>query len=132
MPSMANITVKAADGTTDVTYTAKTASAGDKIAAVWTNDAASGIIGYRPKFMAMTRNNGSNNARILEASLALPVIFDPGTGVFIKLATVVCDVRAVIPTNVDVDDVKEGFAQFGNLLVSTLMRQVAETGYSPT
>lgn len=41
MPNMANITVKKADGTTDVVYTALTPSAGDKTSARWSLTASS-------------------------------------------------------------------------------------------
>lgn len=132
MPSMANITVKGSDGTTDVVYVSKTASAGDKIPAVWTADAENPIPGFRPKFQVQTRNNGSNNARLFESVFTYPISYNDLNGVTVKQATMTLDVRGVLPSNVDAGSVQEGFVQAGNLLVSTLIRQVGETGYAPT
>jgi len=50
MPSMANITVKKNDGTTDATYTALTPSAGDKVSAQWRNNSQSTIAANRAAY----------------------------------------------------------------------------------
>ena len=71
MPSMADITVKN-KANVDVVYVAKVPSAGDKTPARWTADALHGIAGFRPSFTTGTRNNSSQNARVLEANYAFP------------------------------------------------------------
>lgn len=130
MPSMANITVKNA-ANVDVVYVAKTASAGDKSPARWTVDAANPIAGFRPVFQVQTRDNGSNNGRVFESTLRFPVL-STVAGVDQKDATVPFEVRGTLPTNVDSAKVKDAFVQLGNLLVSALVRDVADTGYAPT
>lgn len=120
MPSMA-----------DVTYVAKVASAGDKIPAKWTRDAAHAIAGFRPWMTVNTRDNGPKNARIVEAVYNLPVI-QAINGVDTIVARVPINLAATLPQNVDAAQVYDAIFQATNLFVSTLMRSVYQTGYSPT
>lgn len=130
MPSMANITVKNA-AAADVVYVAATPSSGDRNAARWRLNAASAIIGHRPEFSLTTRDNGSRNARAIAGSFKFPVV-GIVDGVPTVLATVPLTFEGVLPTNVDNTVVADGFTQFGNLLVSALVRQSAQDGYAPT
>ena len=82
MAQISDITVKKADGTTDVVYVAATPSAGDKSPAVWTQNAFSGIQGFRPRFEVQTQDNGAGNVRQMRPSTA--------TRVFIRIAPLVC------------------------------------------
>jgi hypothetical protein len=130
MPSMANITVQnAAAGS--VVYTAATASAGDRSPAVWRATAASAIIGHRPRFQLSTRDNSRQNGRVFEASFSFPIVESIG-GIDTVTAKVPLQVSGTLPTNVDSADVEDAFVQFGNLLVSTLIRASAAEGYAPT
>jgi hypothetical protein len=52
MPALADITVKMADGTTNITYTGIVPSAGDKTPAVWRSNSVGGSIGQRPELRA--------------------------------------------------------------------------------
>lgn len=131
MPSMANITVKDT-ANVDVTYVAKTPSAGDRSSAVWTLDAASPVIGLRPKYQVLTRNNGPGNARLFESSFAGPVVQTDANGNDYRAALVGINVSATLPTNVDADAVYEWAYQHGNLLTSALIRAVQQDGYAPT
>lgn len=64
MPSMANIIIKKADGTTDITYTALTPSSGDKVPAQWRVESIGTVAGNRPTFMIQTRFSADKQARI--------------------------------------------------------------------
>lgn len=132
MPSMANIAVLNNAGG-NVTYTAAAPSAGDKSPAVWRQNAASEVVGLRPSFAVMTRDNAKRNGRILEGQYRFPIFTtDTTTGQKVLLATVPLSVTGTLPTNVDAVQVKDAFVQFGNLLVSALMRSVVEDMYAPT
>lgn len=131
MPSMANITVKASNGTTDVVYVAKTPSAGDTIPCRWTVDAASAIPSHRPTLTAVFRDNGPKNGRTFRISGTYPII-ETINGVPTILARVPLDWNGVLPTNVDAAKVKEGVYQFGNLAVSVMVRSMLEEGYGAT
>jgi hypothetical protein len=127
---MANITVKN-QANADVIYVNAVPSAGDKSPARWTQDAASAIHGFRPVFQVMTRDNGAKNARVMEGSLKFPII-ETIEGRPTQTALVPFSFSVTLPTNVDANLVAEAFHQAGNLLVSTLIRQVAVTGFAPT
>lgn len=133
MPNMANITVKKADGTTDVTYTASTPSAGDKSPAIWTQNSFSTIQGFRPRLEIGTQNNGANTIRQMRVKYSYPSLFtDTTTGLQKLLKTVGFDGICYMPKDLTTTEWKEAWAQLGNLLASTLVRSVAEEGYAPT
>lgn len=130
MPSMANITVLNASAA-NVIYVAAVPSAGDTSAARWNQNAASGIAGFRPTFTSITRDNGNNTGRRLTVNYMFPVVETVG-GVDTITAKVTASSTILLPTNVAVSSVKNGYVQFANLLASPLMVAVAEEGYSPT
>lgn len=133
MPNMANITVKMANGTTDVTYNASTPSAGDKSPAIWTQNAYSGVQGFRPRFELQTQNNGAGTIRQMRVKFSYPVLYTDATTSLQKvLKSVGFDGVVYLPKEMTTNDWKEAFAQLGNLLSSTLVRSAAEEGYSPT
>lgn len=130
MPSMANITVKNA-ANADVVYTAAVPSAGDRSPARWTANGSTAIIGHRPFLEVKTRSNGNNTGRIIEGQYIFPIT---GTvnGATVLLARVPGAFSFTMPTNVDSALASDGFVQFGNLIVSALIRAAAAEGYAPT
>lgn len=130
MPDMANITVQDA-AAANVVYVKKTASAGDRSPAKWTQDAAHAVPGFRPRFEMTTRDNGNKNGRIIEGNYGFPIVATVN-GVDTLLATVPLQFNGTLPTNVDATKVNDAFVQFGNLLVAALVRAAAAEGYAPT
>lgn len=134
MASIADITVKKADGTTNVTYVAATPSAGDKSPAVWTQNAFSGVQGLRPRFEMSTENNGSNTLRQVRFRFFYPSLYtDANTGLS-KLNRSIEFNNGVLflPKDITTTEWTEAWAQLGNLLVSTAVRDSIATGYAPT
>lgn len=132
MPSMANIIIQNAFAA-NVTYTAVTPSAGDRVAAVWRQNAASEVMGLRPTLTVLTRDNARKNGRVLDIGYKMPIFYtDTTTGQKVLLATVPLSVFGTLPTNVDTALINDAFVQFGNLLVSTLIRSVALEQAAPT
>lgn len=130
MPNMANITVKS-KANTDVVYVAKVSSAGDKSPARWSADALSPIVGFRPVFEAATRDNGDKSGRRLDLSYKFPVTRTQD-GITSQTSVVPMSASVLLPTTVDGAIPDDAFVQFGNLMVSALIREVAATGYAPT
>lgn len=130
MPSMANISVQNKAAAT-VVYVAATPSAGDRSPAVWRLSAASAVIGNRPKFQLLTRDNSRGNGRVFQASFSFPIL-QTIAGAETVVAKVPLSVEGTLPTNVDNTLVEDAFVQFGNLLVSALIRASASEGYAPT
>lgn len=132
MPSMANIAVND-NAAVSRTYTAATPSAGDRSPAVWRRNDVSGQLAARPRFTMMTRDNAKQNGRVVEIRMSYPVIHaDATTGLDVVDAVIPLVVQGTLPTNVDASSVIDAFVQFGNLLVSTLIRSAIEEGYAPT
>lgn len=132
MPSMANITVKKADGTTDIVYTAASPSSGDTVPAIWRQNGPT-TLGFRPKFSLLLRDNAAKNGRVYDGYLEFPVTqTDTGSGLTSLAAKVFVRFNGTLPTNVPLADVKEAIYQGGNLFVSSLVRAACEEGYAPT
>lgn len=130
MPTMANITVKNKAGT-DVIYVAKVPSAGDRTPAQWMQDAASGVVQYRPAFAMGTKNSGDGRKRIADINAVFPVTVTENG--IVKLADkIVFQGSFQLSKTVDTVANEEAIVQFGNLLVSTLIRQALTDGYAPT
>jgi len=131
MPQMANITVKASNGTTDVVYNAQTPSSGDKVAARWAVELAHAIPAFRPILTMRTQDNGPKTARAVDIELSFPIIVTENS-VDRKAATVPIKVHATLPTNVSSVAVKEPIYQIGNLVSAALIRAAMEAGFAPT
>lgn len=133
MPNMADITVKKADGTTNVTYVKKAPASGDRTYAVWTADAESAIHAHRPELKMSTRSNqnGAKPGRIATVVYKRPVV-ETVAGVATVVATIPMRMEITLPTNVDSSKVSEGIAQGANLLVSALIQASLNEGFAPT
>lgn len=129
MPTMANITVKAANGTTDVVLVAKTPSFGDKSNAVWAIDAASSIRSMRPQFTSTTLWNGPKTARRAIQAVDWPVVRN-----IESVETIVhrclASANVLIPTGLTDAEIAEFVHVTGNFLVSNLIREVQKSGYN--
>lgn len=133
MPTMANITVKKADGTTDVIYVAATPSSGDKNPAIWTLNSVSGIQGFRPRFELQTQDNGNSSMRQARVKYSFPATYvDSTTGLTRLNKSFGFEGSAFMPKDLTTTEWKEAWAQLGNLLCSALVRSSIEEGYSPT
>lgn len=128
MPNMANITVKNA-ANADVVYTAASPSAGDRSPAVWRQNTP-GVMAFRPQFSFSMRNNAANTARAFDASYFMPIVETVG-GVDVVTARVPLRASGTLPSNVLVSKVEDAYTQFGNLLVSALIRASIGDGYAP-
>lgn len=136
MPAMANITVKKADGTTDIVYDALSASGGDGSAAVWRQDtgAVAGLpVGLRNMLRVWTTWNGPKTARQMKYNFVSPyAVQDTTTTLYSAKDRVVFDGIVTIPQGIPATNINEAIHQGFNLLQSTLIKSVGTSGYSPT
>lgn len=128
MPQMADITIKKADGTTNVVYTALSPSAGDKVAAVWRSNTVSNIPGRRPTFSLTAEWNGPRTARRVTA-LASWAEYD-ANGVLV--GNIPMRYEITLPQGLTDTFIAEAVEQFGNLLAATLVKQAQKDGFAPT
>jgi len=136
MPTMASITVKKSDGTTDIVYDALSASGGDNSPAVWRQDtgAAAGLpVGLRNLFKLLTKWNGPKTARQMTFEYVSPyAVQDSTTTLYSAKDRVVISGIATIPQGVPASAINEAIYQSMNLLASTLVKQSGSAGYAPT
>lgn len=133
MPNMANITIKKADGTTNVTYNAISPSSGDRTAAVWKNQSVVGAIGFQPEMRLIGKESKIDGvpARELRATFFYPqLITNTTTGVTSIHRRAMGNGTFVMPKDMTAADVAEYAAQFANLLASALVQQCLQSGYS--
>lgn len=129
MPNMANITVKKADGTTDVVYTALTPATGDQPAR-WAVKAASNIAALRPVAELRSRDNANRDARVVSLLVKYPDVRTVN-GADAIVGTVPIEIRATVPRQVSDAVISEAIAQAGNLFVTALLRESFGSGYAP-
>lgn len=131
MAAIANITVKKADGTTDVVYNAAVGSAGDRSPAVWTQDSYSGVQAHRPRLEMVTDDNGSKTLRRVKFKFTYPALVTVNG---VEESEQFCGFEGSMfnPKGMTTTQWKEAFAQLGNLLCSAQVRTANETGFAPT
>lgn len=135
MPSMASITVKKADGTTDITYDALAASGGESSPAVWRQDtgAAAGLpVGLRSTFKMSSKWNGPKTARHVSFEAAMPyAVQDSTTTLYSAKDRVVFTANFTLPQAIPASALNE-VAQVLNLMAASLVKSSVQAGYAPT
>lgn len=133
MPSMANITVKKADGTTDIVYTALSPSAGDKVPAQWRVESIGTVAGNRPVYTVTSRYTADKKARIVEGKLTYPETFtDTTTGIISVRNREVYSHSSIVHLEVADAILMELVSQGANLQKSVLIQDVMKSGFAPT
>jgi hypothetical protein len=133
MPQMADITVKKADGVTNIVYSALTPSSGDKTAAQWRSETAGAAAALRPTFQLSSQWNGPRTARRVDFVYQYPfTVTDSTTTVTSVKARIPFSGTMTLPAEIPDTVVAEAVAQAGNLLVSTLIQSSLKAGYAPT
>lgn len=135
MPTMANITVKKADGTTDIVYDALSASGGESSPAVWRQDtgAVAGLpVGLRAVFKLQSQWNGPKTARQMKFNFVLPyAVQDSTTTLYSAKDRVVLDGIITLPQGIPAATLNEA-VQALNLLAASLTKTAVQSGYAPT
>lgn len=131
MASIANVTVKKADGTTDITYTAISGAPGEGMPAVWQNTTGSTIRGNRPSIAMQSKLNGTKLARRVDINGVFPIIRTV-SGAETVIGKIPLGFTVPVPEWATDAEVAEAVCQFTNLLVSAHIRDHIKAGSSPT
>lgn len=135
MPTMANITVKKADGTTDVVYDALAASGGDASPAIWRQDTgavAALPMGLRAMLKLFSGWNGPKTARVLRFQYRRPyAVQDTTTSLYSSKDSIVIELTATVPQTMPASEASEGIYQGLNLAAATLVKQSVNYGFAP-
>lgn len=137
MPSMSNITVKMANGTTDYVLTALQGAGPDGTQALWRNDTGPGaslLPEQRLTAAISTRWNDKRNARVAQTLIRLPVTEDtPVAGVKRIIGYAECrDGRWVIPQGTTQANIDDFVAIAANFQASALIKASIGTGFAPS
>lgn len=131
MPSMANITVKKNDGTTDIVWTAVQPSSGDGVAAIWRQEVASMHTAGKPTFALSAKYNGNRTARRVTVEARHPQVYTNSTTGIVGVENILpISISASIPTTYPQAFVDEAISQTFNILVAALIKDCFKSGYS--
>lgn len=131
MPTMADITVKKADGTTNVTYSATTPAAGDKSPALWINNAVGTVLAARPRFTLVSASNGTRRARRLRTTFVWPKARTDTAGNVTVAGGASGESSYLVPQDMTLTEIDEFVAQYSGLLHSALVQASVKSGYAP-
>lgn len=136
MPTMAAVTVKNADGTTDIIYDALSGSGGDGSPAVWRQDTgapAAMPVGMRKVFKLWTLWNGPKTARQGKFNFVAPyVLLDSTTSSYSSKDRIVIDGIVTVPQAIPPSEINEAIHQACNMLAADLIKQSLAAGYAAT
>lgn len=133
MTTAADITIKKADGTTDILWSLLAGSGGDTAPAIWRSNTAAGTIGQRPTFSISSKWNGPKTARRVDMSGSFPSVYtNTSTGQTEVRGSIPMTVSFAVPANIAQTDLNEAAAQLSNLVATVLAKSAVSTGYAPS
>lgn len=130
MPQLANIVIKKADGTTDVTYVGIAASTGNS-PAVFRNNTVGTTVAERPSLLIASRDNGTRTARRVDVNYSWPLVEQDSGGNKRVTGRMTGSASVLIPQSQGADVIKEQAHQFGNLMAAAIVKASFEEGYAP-
>ena len=132
MPTMADITVKKNDGSTDILWTAIQASGGESSPAVWRSNTIGTAAAQRPEIRLQSKWNGDQTARRVDGTATYPSLATGSGGEINITNRFNFSFSAVVPSGMLDTDVNEAASQIANLIASTLFKSSFKAGYAPT
>lgn len=132
MPSMANITVKKSDGTTDITYTAMSPATSDGSKALWRSNSVGSNPQQRPYFEYSAKASKDGLRRETTSNFVYPIVvvnavtgISSVSGYYTEVTT-----RKLTMSAPD-KDAAEAVAQAANLNASALIKSCSAVGFGP-
>lgn len=134
MPTMANVTVKKNDGTTDQVYTAVRGSQGPSVPAILRNTSPGTALAHKPEFWISSRNLGSAAKMLQEVKVTAKwpqIAVNSTTGVTSVIHTARLKATFELPMDMSTVDRDEFASQFTNVLASSLIKSTIKEGDAP-
>lgn len=128
---MGNLTVKKADGTTDVTYTMIAASPGDNSPALYRSITSGQAANRQDSFEVSGRWNNSKDVRRLDQKLTKSYNVIGTDAVQRQVSKVIVSISVAAPTNVPQSEIDEAVAQSANLYKHADIQSASKSGYAP-
>lgn len=131
MPNMADITVKKADGTTNIVWAQVNPSSGDTVAALWKSQTVGSTMLQRPSLRLWANNASGGAQRSIRSALVYPILqVENGVTKVIGYCTQSSESKVFM--NAPDADVGEFVEQGFNLLGSALVKSCVKAGFGPT
>lgn len=131
MPNMADITVKKANGSTDIVWTGVNPSSGDKVAALWKSQTVGASALQRPTLRLWAADASAGAQRSIRTALVYPIL-QTENGVVKVIGYCTQNSESKIYTDALDADVGEVVHQGFNLLASPLIKSCVIAGFGPT
>lgn len=128
MPNITNLTVKKADGTTDVTYTALNPAGGDGIPAIFRSQGVGSAPAANPEFRVSSRANKAG--RVLRITAHYPKVTTVSGAEQVNSGAVFT-VEMQVSSSQAASDSAEAAAQFVNLCKTPLLQACLNSGFPP-
>lgn len=128
MPNIANVTVKKADGTTDIVYTALNPAGGDGIPAIFRANTIGTSPAARPEVRVSAK--GVKTGREVRVTAHYPNVKTVSGAEVIKPGFRFSGTFHLENDQIQTDT-DEGAAQFGNFVASALLKACASSGFPP-
>lgn len=133
MPSLANLSITKADGTTSITWTGDVASSGDKNPARYSSKTVSAIPAFQPKMSVASEGNSDGSVRRVKINLIYPyTVLDTTTNRTTEVGRAVFRGEWSVPQELPSTVVDEFAVQVANLLDHTDLVSVVKTQQAPT
>lgn len=132
MPSLANITVKKNDGTTDIIWTGVAAAAGDRSPALWRSLTVGTAPAFQPNLVMLARPNGTGKARRVDMEVHYPYTTTGTDGKTYLAEKAIFTGSMLCPQGMPSIDLNEAVSQAMNLLASTLVKDCLKSGFAAT
>lgn len=133
MANLTDLTIKKADGVTDILWSGVTASAGDKNPARYTSKTVSAIPAFQPKLSIRSEGNGDGSVRRVIASAIYPYsVLDTTTNRTSLVSQCTFRGEWAVPQDVPQTVVDEFAAQLANLFDTSALVDVVKTQTAPT
>lgn len=131
MASQANLTVKKANGSTDIVWTGLSPSAGDKVPAIWRSQTVGTSVAQRPEFRLWSYGAPNGNQRIVKSSMVYPIVETDGSiSRVVGYCTQVSETKVYL--NATDADAGEAVYQGCNLLAHADIKAAILAGFAPT
>lgn len=128
---MGNLTIKKADGTTDVTFTMIAASAGDNSPALYRSTTTGQAANRQDSLEVSGRSNGNGDVRRVDQKFTRCYNVVGTDNVERLTSKVIVSISVAAPTNVPQSHIDEAVAQSANLYRHADIQLACKAGYAP-
>lgn len=131
MPQAIDLTIKKANGTTDITWTLMQPASGDGSVATWRSNSVGSSPATRPQ-MSVSSKTAASGVRHVNGTISFPSFVTDTNGIQQVQGVNYFNFHASIAPSALDSDSTEMAAQAANLLATTLLKAVNASGFAPT